>query len=179
MRVALVALLVFGVVRQDLPQFDGKGVVARLIAYPLLTAAVPIVWAARGRRGSYPADVDCLVLAPFLIDTVGNALNLYDTISWWDDLNHFVNWAILVAGATRLLLRTRLPTPAAVGLAIGFGAVTAIVWELGEYLAFIRGNENELRTAYTDTLGDLALGGLAGSFVGATLTGLTSRRKGV
>ena len=53
-------------------------------------------------------------------------------------------------------------------IAIGFGAVTAILWEFGEYFAFIR-NSPELATAYTDTLGDLALS-LAGSVVAAVVT---------
>jgi hypothetical protein len=47
--------------------------------------------------------------------------------------------------------------------------VTAILWEFSEYITFIRNNENELRTAYTDTLGDLALG-LGGSVVAAVIT---------
>jgi hypothetical protein len=54
------------------------------------------------------------------------------------------------------------------GLMIGFGAVTAILWELGEYVTFIRGGPEE-RTAYTDTLGDLG-GGLTGSTLAALLT---------
>ncbi len=53
------------------------------------------------------------------------------------------------------------------GLAVGFGCVTAVLWEFAEYFTFIR-NSPELRTAYTDTLGDLALG-LAGSVFAATL----------
>jgi hypothetical protein len=56
----------------------------------------------------------------------------------------------------------------AFGLAVGFGCVTAVLWEFAEYFAFIR-NSPELRTAYTDTLGDLALG-LAGSTLAAALT---------
>ena len=40
---------------------------------------------------------------------------------------------------------------------VGFGAVAAILWEVGEYFAFIRHSE-ELATAYSDTLGDMALG---------------------
>ena len=35
--------------------------------------------------------------------------------------------------------------------------MTAILWEIGEYFAFIR-NSSELATAYTDTLGDMAAG---------------------
>ncbi len=40
------------------------------------------------------------------------------------------------------------------------------MWEIGEYFAFIR-SSSELQTAYTDTLGDLAMGTL-----GALLAGL-------
>ena len=59
-------------------------------------------------------------------------------------------------------------------LAVGFGAVTAVLWEFGEYFAFIR-DSPELDTAYTDTLGDLALG-LAGSTVAALVTAGLRRR---
>jgi len=45
--------------------------------------------------------------------------------------------------------------------------VTAILWEIGEYFAFIR-NSSELSTAYTDTLGDMALG-LSGSTLAAAI----------
>jgi hypothetical protein len=40
-------------------------------------------------------------------------------------------------------------------------------WEIGEYFAFIR-NSSELSTAYTDTLGDMALG-LSGSTLTAAI----------
>ena len=55
----------------------------------------------------------------------------------------------------------------ALALGAGFGAATAIAWEVMEYFAFIR-NSPELETAYTDTLGDLSLG-LTGSVVAATI----------
>jgi hypothetical protein len=165
----LMGLLLFAVARPDLPQFHGKAVVARAVAYPVAALIVPVVWLLCGRRHRYPHDIDILVVLPFAIDTAGNALNLYDTVSWWDDANHFVNWAILVAGFGRLLVRLPIGRLETAGLAIGFGAVTAILWELGEYLTFIRTNQNELRTAYTDTLGDLGLG-LAGSAFAAVVT---------
>jgi hypothetical protein len=157
-------------VRQDLPQFHGKGVVARGLTYPIAALIVPVAWwlASRTRRREYPYAIDILLVLPFLIDTTGNALNLYDTISWWDDLNHFFNWGILTAAFGQLLVRLPLERWVAFGLAVGFGAVTAIIWELGEYVAFIR-NSPELRTAYEDTLGDLGLG-LSGSVVAAALT---------
>jgi len=124
---------------------------------------------------AYPYVMDILVALPFLIDTAGNAADLYDTIDWWDDANHFVNWAILVAGFCQLLLRLPLGRLASAAIAIGFGAVTAILWEFGEYFAFIR-NSPELATAYTDTLGDLALG-LSGSVVAAVSRTRFGRRR--
>jgi len=169
-----VALLAFAVARQDLPQFHGKSMTGRAIGYPIAALIVPVAWflTARGRR--YPIIVDMLVVAPFVIDMVGNAANLYDSISWWDDANHLCNWAILVAGFGVLLLSTSLDRWPLWGLAVGFGAVTAILWELLEYVTFIR-NSPELRTAYHDTLGDLALG-LTGSVVAATLVVRFGRR---
>jgi hypothetical protein len=68
---------------------------------------------------------------------------------------------------TLLLRRANLSRWPLFGIAVGFGAVTAIVWELLEYVTFIR-NSPELATAYTDTLGDLTLG-LSGSIVAAAL----------
>jgi hypothetical protein len=43
----------------------------------------------------------------------------------------------------------------------GLGALLAIGWELAEWYTFIR-HGTALDTAYTDTLGDLALGSLGG-----------------
>ena len=57
----------------------------------------------------------------------------------------------------------------ALGLAVaGVGALLAIGWELGEYVTFIRGG-TELATAYTDTLGDEALGSLGAVLAGVAL----------
>jgi hypothetical protein len=105
----------------------------------------------------------------------GNAANLYDSISWWDDVNHLVNWAILSGAFGVLLLRTRLAPWPIFGLCVGFGAVTAIIWELLEYVTFIR-HSAELDTAYHDTLGDLGLG-LTGSACAALATTVVARRR--
>lgn len=148
---------------------------ARALTYPLSTVLVPAVWWLWYRRRPFPYDVDVLLVLPFLVDTAGNALDLYDSVEWWDDANHVVNWALLVLAFGALLRRLPVGALAGAGLALGFGAVTHILWELGEYVAFIRDNPDEFRTAYTDTLGDMALS-LARSAVAATAVWLVLRR---
>jgi hypothetical protein len=169
-KAALIGLLLLAVMRPDLRQFSNKAMAGRAIAYPFAALIVPAAWWLTGwrKRAPYPYAVDILVVLPFLIDMAGNASNLYDTISWWDDANHFVNWAILVTGFGLLLVQLPYSRIVTASLAVGFGAVTAILWELLEYVTFIR-NSSEFQTAYTDTLGDLALG-LTGSVLGAVLT---------
>jgi hypothetical protein len=171
-KAALIGLLLLAVVKPDLPQFQGKAMTGRALTYPLAAIVVPLGWwivrHRRGRPVAYPYALDILLVLPFLIDVGGNALDLYDSISWWDDANHFVNWGILVAAFSQLLLRLPVGRLELAALAVGFGGVTAILWEFAEYWTFIR-NSPELRTAYTDTLSDLALG-LSGSVVAAVLT---------
>jgi hypothetical protein len=177
-KVALVALLAFAVVRQDLPQFQGKAMEGRALTYPFAVLVVPLIWyiATRSRelRG-YPHLLDALLGMPFLIDMAGNALNLYDTITWWDDVNHFVNWGILTAAFGQFLLRYPLGSWVTAGLAWGFGGISGIVWEIVEYFTFVR-NSPEMETAYTDTLGDLSLD-LGGALVAAIVTAMLLRSR--
>ena len=179
-KAALVGLLLFSVF-SGLERFEGKAMSGRALTYPLAALIVPVVWwLYRRRRGTveYPYALDALLVLPFLIDVAGNALDLYDTVEWWDDANHFVNWGILTAAFGQLLVRLPVGPLAAAGLAVGFGAVTAVLWEFAEYWTFIR-NSPELGTAYEDTLGDLALG-LSGSAIAALVTAwLISRRSRV
>ncbi len=172
-KVVLVALLLHAVAFPDLPQYQGKGIVERLVFYPTSIWLVPLVWwlvwRRRGRPMPYPHLVDVCCALPFTIDTAGNTANLYDTVTWWDDLMHFVTWVPWVV-AFGLVVRERanLRRPDVFAITLGFGAVTHIVWEVLEYLAFIRNNDNELRSAYTDTIGDLVMS-LCGSITGAVL----------
>lgn len=173
-KAALIGLLLFAVFRPDLPQFEGKAMEGRALTYPIAALFVPVLWWFFARRRSYPVAIDTLLVLPFLVDTGGNALDLYDSVWWWDDVNHLFNWAFLTAAATLAVLEAKLPAWATAGLGLGFGAVTAVIWELLEYVTFIR-DSPELDTAYTDTLGDMTLG-LSGSLLAALLVVLLSRR---
>jgi hypothetical protein len=182
--VLTMAQLVVAVVADDLVQFAGKNFVSRLVAYPVLMLAVPAVYAGRNvlraRRGKarepLPWNAFAWLMLPFLVDVTGNTLNLYDTVTWWDDANHFLNWFLLSCGVGLLLAATRLSPPWALGwLVAGLGALFAIVWELGEWYAFIR-HGKELDTAYQDTLGDEALGSLGAAVAGLLVTRLQHAR---
>ena len=107
-KVATVVLLAWAVMNPDLPQFSGKAFTGRALAYPIALLVLPVGWwlLARGRL-PYPVAADILLGLPFLIDVAGNALNLYDSVEWWDDANHLVNWALHTA-AIGLLLRAGL-----------------------------------------------------------------------
>lgn len=175
-KAALVALLVLGAF-SGLERFEGKAMAGRALTYPIAALVVPLVWWLWFRRTRYPYALDILVVAPFLIDTAGNALDLYDTVAWWDDANHVVNWFLLVLGFGQVLLRSRLRAAVVFGLAAGFGAITHILWEIGEYFAFIRDNPDEFRTAYTDTIGDLGLSLLGSVMAAVALAALVSRRR--
>lgn len=172
-KVVLVGLLVVGAF-SGLQQFEGKGYSWRLASYPIAAVVVPVAWRLLGRRPPYPYAVDLLLTLPFLVDTAGNALDLYDTIVWWDDANHFVNWALLSGAVGALAWRHRVVRWQTVAFVVGFGAVAAILWEIGEYFAFIR-DSSELDTAYADTLGDMSLG-LSGSVVAGLAAALAPRR---
>ena len=170
LKAALVLLLLHAVVFPDLPQYQGKGIGWRLLLYPISSILVPLVWfVARLTRAGYPYLIDIFVGLPFLIDTAGNAANFYDRIDWWDDAMHFVTWVPWVL-AFGLVVRRRpnLRRFDVAAITIGFGAATHIVWELLEYVAFIRDNPNEYQSAYRDTMGDLTMS-LLGSITGGVL----------
>jgi hypothetical protein len=152
LKVALLGLLMAAVAFPDAARFEGKAMTARAIVYPLAVTVVPVVWwlLSRRRPVPYPYALDILWTLPFVVDTVSNALDLYNTVGWWDDATHLVNWVILVLAFGQLLLRLPVGRLATAGLCVGFGAVIAILWELAEYATFIR-DSPELETAYTDT----------------------------
>jgi len=168
-KVATVGLLAWAVLNPDLPQFQGKAFAGRAIAYPVALLVFPIGWWLFGRRRiPFPIAADILFGLPFLIDVVGNALNLYDTIDWWDDANHLVNWALHTSAAGLLLRYGAWTRPTRVALAFGYAVTSAVLWELAEFVTFVP-DSPEAASAYADTLLDLALG-MVGGLVGAVVT---------
>jgi len=161
----------------DAPAADANVMTGRVLAYPFAVVVVPLAWllVRRARPGAtYPYALDVLVVLPFLGDAASAVAGFHERVWWWDELGHVACWAVLVAGVTLLLVRrTELPPAAAAGLGIGFGAVTAILWELAEFLVFLRHTTDPM-LSYTDTLSDMALG-LAGSTAAAVGVVLAAR----
>ena len=165
-KVGLVVLLMIAVVHPDLGNIRGKAAGLRAVAYPFGAALVPLIWWLVWRRDRpFPWLGDALVTLPWFTDTLGNRLDLFDTVNWFDDGMHFMNWGLLTAGVLVLTLPPTARPKAVVERALAFGVTAAMGWELAEYVAFIR-TSPERDTAYTDTLGDMTMGSI-GSFVAA------------
>ena len=161
-KAATVGLLAWAVLNPDLPQFSGKAFTGRAIAYPIALLLLPIGWRLLGRsQMGFPVGADILFSLPFLIDVVGNALNLYDTIPWWDDANHLINWFLHTSAVALLLRAGPWGYRTRVILAFAWDVTSAVVWEFAEFVTFVPGSP-EAVTAYADTLLDLALGMLGG-----------------
>ncbi|ROO89380.1 hypothetical protein EDD29_7070 [Actinocorallia herbida] len=180
LKVALVILLGMAVAFPEWERFADKAMGARAVAYPLAALLVPAVWWVRKalrKAGPFPWDVDALLTAPFVIDVAGNAADLYDSVSWFDDFCHFFNWVLLVSAAGVALRRASLDLPrwTHVLLCAGIGAIAAIGWEIAEYGAFILDTPESVGI-YRDTLGDEALGTL-GALCAGLITAWIPRRE--
>ena len=169
-KLLLFALLLSALIWPDLSGIKGKASGARLVVYPIGAMALPVYWYVARRRQAFPWLADLLITLPWLVDLAGNRLDLFDTVWWWDDLMHFLLWGLLTAGVLIAFTAGTTSRGLTVMLALGFGSTAAVIWEVGEYWAFIRHSE-ELQSAYTDTLGDLTLGTL-----GALAAGLVVYR---
>jgi hypothetical protein len=174
-KLLLFALLLSALIWPDLSGIKGKASGARLVVYPIGAMLLPLYWYARRSRQAFSRLADLLITLPWLVDLAGNRLDLFDTVWWWDDLMHVLLWGLLTAGVLIAFTADTTSRGLTVMLALGFGSTAAVIWEVGEYWAFIR-HSGELQTAYTDTLGDLALGTLGALLAGLVVHRLRARR---
>lgn len=169
-KLMLLILLALVLVDPEWGNLEGKAPVARAVIYPLCSLVVPIVWIVRTARGdvtAFPWLADLLVSLTCFSDVLGNRLDLYDTIVWFDDWMHFVNNALL--GAAMIILTMPLTADFFEQLqrSVAFVMTASLVWELFEYVSFVT-KSAEYPRAYGDTLSDLALGWL-GAACGALI----------
>ena len=154
----LVLLLLMVVIDPDSSNLRDKAAEARAIGYPLVSFTIPVVWLLFWKeRASFPWLADLMVTLTCFTDILGNRMDLYDTISWFDDVMHFANTGLLAGAVVLLTLHRSSSQLRVVERALAVGATGAIAWELAEYWAFISGHA-ERKFAYVDTLSDLGLG---------------------
>jgi len=159
-KAGLLALLAAALLYPELGNMEGEAAGLRTVAYPVLAFTVPVIWWVAWRdRASFPWLADLLVTITCFSDILGNRMDLYDTIVWFDDWMHFMNTGLLAAAVILLTLHRSSTLAATLDRALAFGVTSAVMWEIAEYFAFI-GGSSERQHAYADTLGDLGLGTL-------------------
>ena len=168
-----VALLV------PLDHLDGKAMPARAPIFLASAVLVPVIARWRGWE-PYPHVADALLALPFLLDTLGNLLGIYDAAQSTDDVLHFVNWILLVAAFHAFRFRNIDDRRDAILLGYGFGALAIVGWEALEWLVSEDGigGADGLALTYGDTIGDLVLsstGGLLGSVLAVRWLGPRQR----
>lgn len=167
-KVALVASFAVAIgLSPDTVEGKAMGFRAPLFLAPVVI--VPII--ARLRRWDpYPHTADALLAAPFLLDTLGNLLGVYDEFPRTDDVLHTINWVLLVGAFHAFRFRNVNDRRDAVMLGYGFGAITIVWWEIMEWAVSEDGfgGAGGLALTYEDTIGDLflsSIGGLIGSLI--------------
>ena len=178
--VAAKILLLLAVTRVALdPEWgnlEGKAPGTRALTYPMLALVLPVAHLWHRPAGAYPWGADLLVTAPASSDLLGNRLDLYDQVVWFDDATHVVSTGALSAACVLLLGAAHAPLRHRLEVAVASGMTLSLLWELWEYLAFVT-RSNEVSTAYADTVGDLFLGWV-GAVAAGVLVGAGHRRPG-
>lgn len=163
-KVLVVVLSWYPLARPGSGRFAGKAMGVRAVMYPAAMVVIPAVWLTAGQPMPYPFVADIALGIPFLIDAAGNVLGLF-SIKGFDAIPHLAGW-FFVTVAFGLAVSPLLPDPwIAFALVLGFGAVTDILWEIGEYL-LMRSGASGLDLTYENTIQDLGMS-LAGSALGA------------
>jgi hypothetical protein len=157
-KVVLLILLGLALIDPDMGHMEDKASGLRAVTYPMLAFALPATWwLFRRDRASFPWVADLMVTTTLFTDILGNRMNLFDTVDWFDDWVHIMNTGLLTAAVILLTVPRTSTLGATLERALAFGMTAAVAWEVAEYAAFIS-KSTEKQSAYSDTLGDLALG---------------------
>lgn len=110
-----------------------------------------------------------------LVAAWSNVIDLYRTVAGWDLLVHFACTGLLAAmtlvafGRFGIVPRAEdLPRRAAIALTPIIALAASAVWEMIEWLGYTFVSD-EIFVTYTDTIGDMAAGGLGGIVAGCVL----------
>ncbi|MCP2031308.1 hypothetical protein L1277_001399 [Okibacterium sp. HSC-33S16] len=115
-----------------------------------------------------------------LIAAWSAVVDLYNIVSWWDIVVHFVLNGLVAAVAWLLCLRLGVAFPGAgkrrrfaltVVFTTAFGLATGALWEIGEWLGHTY-IDDTIYVAYNDTIGDIAAGGAGSVLAGCVMSPL-------
>jgi hypothetical protein len=125
-----------------------------------------------------PGGLQLLVGVTLLLAAWAALLQLYQRWWWLDVVVHVVATGLLTVLAVVMLARTPLLRAPAPGrperlrlgaVALAAGLALALVWELGEWAGHIH-LDPAIYVSFTDTIGDLAAGGLGAAVAAWWLT---------
>jgi len=163
-KLAVVALALYPIVRPGSGHFAGKAMGVRAVLYPAMMLLIPGIWLVAGRPLPYPALADIALGLPFAIDAGANVLGLF-AIRGFDVIPHATGWFFLSI-AFGLAIAPLVPERWMLFLLVlGFGAVVDILWEVGEF-AMLKSGASGLDLTYENTIQDLVMS-LSGATVGA------------
>ena len=163
-KVAVVGLSLFPLFRRRASHFAGKAMSVRAALYPLAILVIPLTWLLAGQPEPYPFLADIALGLPFAIDAAANVFGLF-AIPRFDAIPHFFGWFFLAVAFGLAISPLVGERWIAFGLALGFGAIIDILWEIGEF-ALMRSGASGLELTYENTIQDLAMS-LTGAAVGA------------
>ncbi|AWF97302.1 hypothetical protein [Clavibacter michiganensis] len=153
--------------------FAWTGTTSAMFALALLGLVAP-----RG-LGARPG-LDLGIGITTLVSAASNRLDLYETLPWWDIPAHLVTTAALAALVILLADRAGVVVDRR-SLPLGFLALTvglalSALWELGEWAgqAWL---DPEILTGYSDTIGDMAVGGLGALLMAPLMPMLLARSR--
>ena len=176
-KVVLMFFLALVVADPTWGNMEGKAPVARAVTYPLVAVVAPLVLRLCRPASPFPWGADLFISLSCFSDILGNRLDLYDSIEWFDDWMHFMDTAFL-SGAV-VAITTTAKNAGAVDViqrAVGLGMTMALGWEIFEYVSFVT-RSSELPTAYADTVVDLGLGWLGSVVAGAAVATIWWHRR--
>lgn len=158
-KVVLLAFVTLVVIDPAWGNLVGKAPTVRALTYPLLALALPLWWTVRRPASPFPWLADLLLTYVGFSDILGNRLDLYDRVVWFDDWMHLANTACLAAALVLVTTHRTVSAVAVLERSVAMGMTAAVAWELFEYVSFVT-HSSEVPTAYGDTVGDLVLGWL-------------------
>ncbi|OUE30871.1 hypothetical protein [Clavibacter capsici] len=167
------AVRVIGLLTFLFSVFAWTGTTSAMFALALLGLVAP-----RG-LGARPG-LDLGIGITTLVSAASNRLDLYETLPWWDIPAHLVTTAALAALVILLADRAgvmvdRRPLPLGI-LSLTVGLALSALWELGEW-AGQTWLDPEILTGYSDTIGDMAVGGLGALLIAPLMPMLLARSR--